>query len=74
MCAAEVRYTEIAAMRVFRRYNSGVPAQNTQNDVSARRERHVVYASEATGLLVIALVLLVLTLIRYWHHIHWSLR
>lgn len=36
--------------------------------------RHAVYASEATGLLLIALVLLVLTLVRYWHNIHWSLR
>ena len=32
------------------------------------------YASETTGLLLIAAVLLVLTLIRYWHQIHWSLR
>ena len=32
------------------------------------------YASETTGLLVIAVVLLVLTLVRYWHEIHWSFR
>jgi hypothetical protein len=36
--------------------------------------RHAVYASETTGLLLIAALLLVLTLIRYWHEIHWSLR
>ena len=26
------------------------------------------------GLLLIALMLLILTLVRYWHDIHWSLR
>jgi hypothetical protein len=36
--------------------------------------RRAVYASETTGLLAIAVLLLVLTLIRYWHHIHWSVR
>jgi hypothetical protein len=35
---------------------------------------HAVYASETAGLLLIAALLLVLTLIRYWHEIHWSLR
>ena len=39
-----------------------------------RQHRHAVYASETTGLLLIALVLLILTLVRYWHDIHWSLR
>jgi len=29
---------------------------------------------EATGLLIIAVLVLVLTLIRHWHNIHWSLR
>jgi hypothetical protein len=32
--------------------------------------RHRVYAMETTGLLIIAVVLLVLTLIRYWSAIH----
>jgi hypothetical protein len=31
-------------------------------------------ASEAIGLLVIALLLPALTLIGYWHDFHWSLR
>jgi hypothetical protein len=43
-----------------------------QDDHKHHRQR--VYASEATGLLLIALSLLVLTLVRYWHNIHWSLR
>lgn len=41
---------------------------------ASRHRRHAVYASETTGLLLIALMLLVLTLVRYWHNIHWSLR
>jgi hypothetical protein len=41
---------------------------------SPKHRRHAVYASEATGLLLIAFVLLVLTLIRYWRVIHWSWR
>ena len=39
-----------------------------------KHHRHAVYASETTGLLLIAFLLLVLTLVRYWHDIHWSLR
>jgi hypothetical protein len=38
------------------------------------RDHHAVYASEAAGLLLIAFVLLILTLVRYWQDIHWSLR
>jgi len=45
-----------------------------QDDSSHKHHRHAVYASETTGLLLIAFLLLVLTLIRYWHDIHWSLR
>jgi hypothetical protein len=41
---------------------------------SAKHHRHAVYASEATGLLLIAFVLLILTLIRYWRVILWSWR
>lgn len=50
-----------------------VPSPEAQRDAHKER-RHAVYASEAAGLLLIALLLLVLTLVRYWHHIHWSLR
>jgi hypothetical protein len=45
-----------------------------ENPDAPRQRRHAVYASETTGLLLIALMLLVLTLVRYWHIIHWSLR
>ena len=43
-------------------------------EAAHKHHRHAVYASETTGLLMIALVLLILTLIRYWREIHWSLR
>jgi len=55
-----------------RRYNIRVPS-DPQPD-SPKPHRRAVYASEAMGLLLIALVLLVLTLIRYWRVIHWSWR
>lgn len=55
-----------------RRYNIRVPDSAPQDD--HKHHRHAIYASEATGLLLIALLLLILTLVRYWHDIHWSLR
>jgi hypothetical protein len=45
-----------------------------QNDPRSKHHGHAVYATETSGLLLIGLVLLVLTLVRYWHVIHWSLR
>ena len=64
-----------------RRYNIRVPPPEIhvppaehEAEASHKHHRHAVYASETTGLLLIALVLLVLTLVRYWHQIHWSLR
>jgi hypothetical protein len=49
-----------------------VPDPTSQDDHKQRR--HAVYSSETTGLLLIAFLLLVLTLLRYWRDIHWSLR
>ncbi|HKH97469.1 MAG TPA: hypothetical protein VJ999_00055 [Candidatus Sulfotelmatobacter sp.] len=51
-----------------------MPTPERQDDSTHKHHRHAVYAAETTGLLLIAFVLLVLTLIRYWHDIHWSLR
>jgi len=59
---------------LFARYNMFVPSSEREKDSSHQHHRHAVYASETTGLLLIAFLLLVLTLIRYWHGIHWSLR
>jgi hypothetical protein len=39
-----------------------------------RRPVPEIHTLETTGLLVIAILILVLTLIRYWHHIPWSAR
>jgi hypothetical protein len=51
-----------------------VRAPDHHDDPSTKHHRHAVYASETVGLLLIAALLLVLTLIRYWHFIRWSLR
>ena len=44
------------------------------NDSDRRHQRHAIYATETAGLLLIAFLLLAITIIRYWHAIHWSLR
>ena len=55
-------------------YNMGVVKRQRQNDSSHKHHRHAIYATETSGLLLIAFLLLALTLIRYWHAIHWSMR
>jgi hypothetical protein len=59
-------------------YNSLVPAAGTKRQPEPPPAEHhrtpQVYTLEATGLLVIALLVLVLTLARYWHNIPWSAR
>lgn len=37
------------------------------------RKPHI-YTLEATGVIVIALLILILTVARNWHHIPWSVR
>jgi hypothetical protein len=39
-----------------------------------KQRHHPIYATEVSGLLVIALLILVFLIVRYWHAIHWSLR
>jgi hypothetical protein len=57
-------------------YNSAVnsPAAPKPASDNKHQHRHSIYAAEATGLLVIAVLLLVLTIIRYWRYIPWSAR
>jgi hypothetical protein len=59
-------------------YNVGVSVEphdsEQQNDSDRRHQRHAIYATETAGLLLIAFLLLAITIIRYWHAIHWSLR
>lgn len=45
-----------------------------QDDSGHKHRRHAIYATETFGLLLIAFLLLVLTVVRYWHAIHWSVR
>jgi hypothetical protein len=51
--------------------NSPAPPKSAADN---KHHRHSIYAAEATGLLVIAVLLLVLTIIRYWRNIPWSAR
>jgi hypothetical protein len=59
-------------------YNVGVSVEphdsEQQKGSDHRQQRHAIYATETAGLLLIAFLLLAITIIRYWHTIHWSLR
>lgn len=55
-----------------RRYNVGVSASPQKASSPKHHHKHHAYALETTGLLVIAVLLLVLTLVRYWRYIAWS--
>ena len=57
-------------------YNSRVnlPVSPKPESDNRHQHRHSIYAAEATGLLVIAVLLLVLTIVRYWRYIPWSAR
>jgi hypothetical protein len=50
-----------------------VPAIEPHHNAPGKRHRHAIYATETAGLLLIAFLLLVLTVVRYWHDIHWSI-
>ena len=45
-----------------------------KDESAHKKHQRAVLVSEAKGLLLIAAVLLILTLLRYWHNIHWSWR
>jgi len=51
-----------------------VPEPRRQDDPSRKHHRHAIYATETTGLLLIAFLLLALTIVRFWHAVHWSWR
>jgi hypothetical protein len=66
-----------------RRYNVAMPASSPKRQPDPQPSGHTspehhrtpqIYTLEATGLLVIAALILILTLVRYWHHIAWSAR
>jgi hypothetical protein len=57
--------------------NAPVPSKPAAHDAhqdTKHQHRHSIYAAEATGLLLMAVLLLILTLIRYWRDIPWSAR
>lgn len=62
----------VAAELGYPAYNAFVPAVRRQNDSTHKHQR--IYATETSGLLVIAFLLLILIVVRYWHAIHWSVR
>jgi hypothetical protein len=55
-------------------YNTAVVLPQSQKDAGDKRHRHAIYATETSGLLLIVLIVLIVTVIRYWHAIHWSMR
>jgi hypothetical protein len=60
-----------------RRYNVSVPATPPRPGPTSPPEHRSmlpIHRLEATGILVIAILLLILTLIRYWRHIPWGSR
>jgi len=56
-----------------RRYNVPMPIANPRQQPGSRARRSVL-TLEATGVLIIAILILILTLARYWHHIPWGAR
>ena len=50
------------------------PVADNKHQDNKHQHRHSIYAAEATGLLLMAVLLLVLTIIRYWRYIPWSAR
>ncbi|HXZ30864.1 MAG TPA: hypothetical protein VEH30_01170 [Terriglobales bacterium] len=54
--------------------SAGSPKPESERTPPERHPIPEVYTLETTGLLVIAAIILILTLIRYWHHIPWGAR
>jgi hypothetical protein len=53
---------------------SSKPAPEDKRPDNKHQHRHATYAAEATGLLLMAVLLLVLTIIRCWRYIPWGAR
>jgi hypothetical protein len=65
-------------VHAVRRYNMGMgataPKKQPEQTPSERHPIPEIYTVETTGVLVIAAIILILTLVRYWHHIPWGAR
>jgi hypothetical protein len=57
-------------------YNNAVNPAALPKPVSdnQHQHRHSMYAAEASGLLIMAVLLLVLIIVRYWRYIPWNAR
>jgi hypothetical protein len=66
--------SEIRTHMCPRRYNTAVPATSPQPEHQTPGRKHPIYTREAAGVLIIGVLILILTLVRYWHHIAWSAR
>jgi hypothetical protein len=59
-------------------YNIAMNAAAPKRQLGKRSSKHHsvphIYTTETTGLLIIALLILIVTLARYWHFMRWSLR
>jgi hypothetical protein len=64
----------VAALFDHRAYNICVIRARRQNGSAHKHHRHAIYATETSGLLLVAFLLLALIVVRYWHVIHWSVR
>jgi hypothetical protein len=51
-----------------------VSSPESKDGSAAGRHRNPVRTSETTGLVLIVVLILAITLVRYWHAIHWSWR
>jgi len=67
----------VVSATIPRRYNASMSAVAPKRQAGRKAQRHPaahIYTTETTGLLVIAILILILMLARYWHFVHWSLR
>jgi len=53
---------------------SAVPNRQPEKTHAEHHLPPQIYTLETTGLLVIAVLVLILTLVRYWHNIPWNAR
>jgi hypothetical protein len=53
-------------------YNANLVKMQRQNATAHQNRRHSSPTTEVSGLLQLAFLLLVGTVIRYWHAVHWS--
>ena len=54
--------------------SAAVPKRQPEKAHAEHHSPPQIYTLETTGLLVIAVLVLILTLVRYWHNIPWNAR